>query len=129
MIRSLGKLGMAVVMFVVFAQCNDIQPEALSPNLFVGAWENLNGVNSIEMDNDHNFVVRFGEQIVDTLKYQPHDPDDQKISLYDINSTNEALVTYECEYQFTGSDQLALTIIKYPTLETRAKTALYRRLE
>ena len=87
--------------------------------MLVGSWVNIDGPNTIEVDTENNFIVKFGKSTSDTLKYEFSGANNLIIS--------DSKVRYECKYKFYEINRLELAIASYPYSEK--ETSVYRRVE
>ena len=104
---------------LIFAQCDDKPLEKPVSEMLVGSWVNIDGPNAIDMDTENNFIVKFGENTSDTLKYEFSGANN--LIIFD------AKVRYECQYRFDKLNRLELAIVNHPYSEK--EISVYRRVK
>ncbi|MGD1893438.1 MAG: hypothetical protein ACFB15_22955 [Cyclobacteriaceae bacterium] len=111
---------------IFFTHCHHSTLED-SPQLsLVGLWENTDGPNTIEFDQDNNFILSFSGLVLN-LKYTIETSEGQnQLNLYD------SAINYEYDFSFLEGDQLRLDLRQVHTSfgsSSPLSSAIFQRVE
>jgi hypothetical protein len=109
------------IILLIFIQCDDKTLDKPVSGMLTGSWVNVNGPNSIVMDTENNFIVKFGMSTNDTLKYELSGPD--KLIIYDSK------VRHECAFKLLEENRLELEILRQGGSDHYDKVSVYKRVE
>ena len=101
---------LSLSVLLLFAQCNNSISENPPEALLVGLWKNTDGPNTIEFDQENNFILSFSNEAGWSMKYSLETSEEQnRLILYD------SAATYELDYSFMEGDQLRLDLRRVNT--------------